>query len=110
MYFAEFVVAACCSLLLGGCSPILAEVPVGAVPRQSWLVVRCWLLWGGSLPMLTEGPVRVVPRHSWLGPAVGFCGMVARHSLLRFLWAQFPAKPCWGLLLEILGLSLANPD
>ena len=71
--------------------------------------VCCWLSWVGPSPSLAEAHVGAVPRQSWLGLAAGFCGVVPRQSWLKRLWVQFPANLGWGLLLPVVGWSLANP-
>ena len=56
-------------------------------------------------------PVLPLPRHSWLGfvvCAVGCVGVVPR-QWLRSLWVQFPANLGSGLLLAVMGWSLASP-
>ena len=69
----------------------------------------CCLLWAGPSPVLAEVPVGAVPRHSWPGPTVGFPGLVPCKSRLRSLWVHFPTNPGWGLLLAFVGWSLTNP-
>ena len=48
-----------------------------------------------------------VPRLSRVGPAVAFGGLLPRQSWRRALRVQFPAIPGWGLLLALVGLSVA---
>ena len=75
-----------------GCSslPVLARV--------------CWFSRSGSLPILDEVPMGAVPRQSWPGAAAGFLGVVRRHSWLSPLWVQCPANSRWGLLLSLSGV------
>ena len=74
---------------------------LGAVPRHSWLgsaVVRWWLVPCHSwLRGLVAGP-----RHSWLGSAAGCCGW-SLATPGRGPWAWFPATPCWGPLVVVVG-------
>ena len=64
---------------------------------------------GGPSPIPAEGPLGVVPRHSRLEHVAGFGGAAPRQSWRRALWVLFPANPSWGLLLPLVGRSLAIP-
>ena len=101
-----------------GCRACL-QVRVLLEPRPWWLVL--WLLRLGM--GFGPGPAisRRGPKHASLGmwsSAVRGCGpllplvwwVVPQQFRGRALWVQFPTIPGLGLLLGVLGWSLANPN
>ena len=87
--------------------PFVAECPVSAFPRASWLGIASRFAGVGvPSPIMAEGPVGAVPRLSWLGPVARASGVAGvgcvRDSVCVCACCLRHAINDWGLWLACL--------